>query len=148
MRWTYRKYSKIQVLKRLYHVTTKNLFPQTIPAKIFSTNQRNTVKLDIAKNLSLNSFGTSWGNSWTKFIILDTSIILLMVIRTYTKLPKCPKKYDEDSLKVFLCSILFRWWSNFLEKVSILAQNVSLFIKQLISNNESLLKSNFYLNQG
>ena len=89
--WTYRKYSKIQVLKRLYHVTTKNLFPQTILAKIFSTIKRNTLKLDIAKNLSLNSFGTFWGNSWTKFIILDTSIVLLLVIRTYTKLRKCPK---------------------------------------------------------
>ena len=37
------------------------------------------------KILSLKSFGNSWGNSCTKFAILDTTFVLLVVNRISTK---------------------------------------------------------------
>ena len=47
--------------------------------------------LTFPKILSLKSFGNSWGNSCTKFvIILDISIVLIVAIRTCAELLKVP----------------------------------------------------------
>ena len=75
------------------------------------------------------------------------SIILLLV----TKQPplnflKTPKYYDRSCLIILLHSLHFKWWFNYLKKISTLAKNVSSFKKKLISKAGSLLKSNLDLN--
>ena len=47
----YRKCQKNKLLRRLRQVMTKNLFAQTMPNKIFVTQERNSVKLDRTRKL-------------------------------------------------------------------------------------------------
>ena len=79
------------------------------------------------KILSLKSFGNfsgnSWGNSFTKFVILDVKYRftcgdsdLCLIIE------KCQNIMTRIVWKLFFYSLHFQWWFNYLEKVPILAQ--------------------------
>ena len=93
----------------------------------------------------LKLFGNSWGNSNTKFAILDIKFsFYLLWIGYVLKYCKVPKYYDQDCLKIFFCSLHFQWWLKFLEKVLISLKNVISIKKIPISKVESSLKSNFW----
>ena len=100
------------------------------------------------KILTLKSFGNSWGNPCTKFVMLDIKY-------RFT----CGDSDQSEIIKK--CQNIMTWiiWkfsfalyssnddSTFWEKYQFCRQNVSSFRKELIRKVEKFLKSNFDVNQ-
>ena len=77
----------------------------------------------IFKIISLKSFGKSWGNLCTKFVMPDIKYHFTCADSDLSEIMKKLKNYDEDCLKVPFSGLIFKWWFNFLEKSPILGEN-------------------------
>ena len=97
---------------------------------------------------SLKVFGNSWGNSYTKFVILDIKVRFTCgKSDLYWNIVEFYNIFIRIVWKCSFCSLQFQWWFKFVEKEIIWFKNVS-SIKQLwISKVEKFLKLSFDLNQ-
>ena len=78
------------------------------------------------KILSLKSFGNSWGNSYTNFIILDIKFRFTCAKwDLYWNTVKFQNTMTRIIWKFSFCSVLFQWWFQFLEIVLIWLRKVS-----------------------
>ena len=103
----------------------------------------------LAKFLSLKSFGNSWGNSCTKFVMLDIKYHFTCSDSDLSKIiKKCQNIMTKTVWKFSFGLYSSNDDSTFWKKYQFWLKNVSSFRKQLIFKVGSFLRSNFDLNQG
>ena len=101
------------------------------------------------KILSVKSFNNSWGNSRTKFIILDIKYCFTCGDSNLSEIiKKLQNLMARIVWKFYFALYSSNDYSTFWKKHQFWHQNVSSFRKQLIDKVENCLKSMFDLNQG
>ena len=94
------------------------------------------------KILSLNSFGHSWGNSYTKISILDITFRFTCGQSVlYSNIVKLKNMMTMIVWKTFICFLHFKRWLQFLEKTLIGFKKVSSVKEAPICNSRSVLES-------
>ena len=89
------------------------------------------------KILSLKVFGNLWGNSYTKFVILDIKFRSLWQIGPLQRAVKFQDIMTRIFCKFFFSSLHFQWWFKFLEKNSFWLKKVNSTKKLSVSKIES-----------